>query len=637
MAQLYIKEEAITSPERTTGSGEMVLVSGFSTSLPERCNPAFAQTSRSLSLAKSVVAMGGLDKWNSQPHLLAMMKILEGASNSTTVEGAFEEISAIMKMGYNLWAYAGLRMLCAKDMELYYGMLTANAGKLLPVAYTPTVGEACQKFGHMPQYQRGCYVSLRDKGNVWAVLQEYAEEMLQKGPDGKFLCQCIVFSDGGRILGLGDLGAWGMGIPLGKLDLYTVCAGFNPYQTIPVMIDVGILGKNGNTAKIDISNDALYTGMRQDRVKHKSDAGTDVNTCYYGKDSFIREFMTAARDMFGPACLLQFEDFNSNDAMPLLAEYRDEFLTYNDDIQGTAGVVIAAMLGAIKIQKPSCTTLLQELRKMKVLFHGAGSSNLGGASLIINEGMMPQSQVFVTNSKGVIWKSPDGSKGSFKNNEQKALAQVGQPSYGQDLVEIIRNIKPDVLIGAVGVSPNCFTKEVIQEMLGVQDAKPENEKMRPIVFALSNPITQAEITAHDAYAFSNGQVIFGSGTRFEAEMVDGKVREPGQVNNFFIFPGMSFGAHICQARSIPERLFMVSAEAVANCLDAHDIEMESVVPNPERIREVAMAVAVAVVLESQKLDLAGKCLGNDAMSVRKALEAERWSPHAVHRGQTSKL
>jgi len=587
-------------------------------------------TSRVLSIPKSVATVG-MAKWNQQYDLNQLSMILATACQATTVEAAVEEVKSLMALGHNVWAYAYLRVLLNRDANLYYGMLLAEPSLLLPVAYTPTVGEACQKFGIMPLGPRGCYVSLTDRGNLKAVLSEYAHENLSRTADGQYDCQCIVFSDGGRILGLGDLGAWGMGIPLGKLDLYTVCGGFDPNKTIPVIIDVGCMGPEGNTANLTIRDHPLYHGLKQDREKHKSPAGTMVNTCYHGSDCFIGEFMTAARELFGNSCLLQFEDFNTNDAMPLLATYRNKFLCYNDDIQGTASVAIAALLGAIKMQKPTCKDLVSELRKMKVLFHGAGSANLGGASLIIDEGGMPREQVFVTNSKGLIWKSADGKDGTGKNNEQKALAQIGKPSYPQDLASIIKNVKPDLLIGAVGVAPGCFTKEVVEAMVAVQDAKPESQKLRPVIFALSNPQSQAEITAKDCYAFSGGRAIFGSGTRFTAETVNGKSREPGQVNNFFIFPGMSFGAMNCEAKSIPERFFMVAAEAVAQSLDEKDISAESVMPHPARIREVAENVAVAVVLEAQKSGLAAVKLGENEDDVRSTLLSRMWSPQVKHR------
>jgi len=577
-------------------------------------------------LPKSVVEKGGIDEWNKQPEVAQLIKMLDASCKATTVEKALAEVRGIMSLGHNFWAYAYLRTLSSKNMNLYYSMLLADPGLLLPVAYTPTVGEACQKFGLLPFYKRGCYVCITDKGNIKEVLELYAKEMLPKDESGKYECQCMVFSDGNRILGLGDLGTWGMGIPLGKLDLYTVCGGFDPTRTIPVIIDAGCSGPEGNTGGLVIRDHDMYTGLKRDRVKHKSSAGTDVNSAYYGEDSLINEFMTASTELFGKACLLQFEDFNSNDAFPLLAEYRNKFLCYNDDIQGTASVAVAAVLGAVKIQKPECTDLITEMRSMKFLFHGAGSANLGAATLLMAEAGVPATSVVCTNSRGVIWKSEDGKEGTFRNDEQKSVAQVGKPDYDSaDLIAIIENVKPDAIVGAVGKAPGCFNKKVIDAMVKVQDEKPGGGG-RPIVFALSNPKTQAEITAHDCYAFSEGKAIFGSGTRFPSEEVNGKLREPGQVNNFFIFPGMSFGAMCCEASSIPERMFMIAAEAVANALDDADIAADSVVPNPKRIRDVSKAVATAVVLESQKAGLAGKTLGDGKEEVAKALADKMWSP-----------
>lgn len=583
-----------------------------------------AEEPRPLSLPKAVVEAGGLSKWNQHPNLRRLSSALTAACTASTVQEAQAELEALMSLGseHNLWAYAYLRKLADKDHELYYATLMSQPSILLPVAYTPTVGEACQKFGLMPLYSRGCYVSMTDKGNLRAVLAEYATKMLPK-KDGGHECQCIVFSDGGRILGLGDLGTFGMGIPVGKLDLYTVCGGFDPMKTIPVILDVGCQGPEGNSAKLVIRDGEMYTGLKQDRVKHKSASGTDVTSCYYGENSFMNEFMTAARDMFGRRCLLQFEDFNSNDAFPLLAEYRDTFLTYNDDIQGTASVIVAGVLGGIKLQMPESTDLLSHVRQMTFVFHGAGSANLGGATLLMNEAGVPAKQILCTNSRGVIWKSEDGNDGSFRNDEQKALAQVGKPMYdSKDLVNIIEHARPDVLVGAVGVSPGCFTKEVIEAMVRVQEAKGG----RPIVFALSNPKTQAEITAEQCYQFSGGTAIYGSGTRFAKVEVNGKTREPGQVNNFFIFPGISFGAYTCAATTIPEKFFLVAAQAVANSLDEKDITLDSVLPNPDRIREVAINVAAAVVLEAQASGVAMVNLGEAPQDVVAKLKEQMWTP-----------
>ncbi|CAE7340213.1 Me3 [Symbiodinium microadriaticum] len=281
-----------------------------------------------------------------------MLKTLDASCKASTVSEVMQEVRGFFTLGHLLYAYAYLRMLHYKDPNLYYAALWHDPAFLLPIVYTPTVGEACQKFGLLPFFPRGCYVSICDCGRVKEVLLEYAEAMLTKDENGKFECQCIVFSDAGRILGLGDLGCWGMGIPIGKLDLYTVCAGFNPYKTVPVIIDAGCTDASGNSAKLTIRDHELYTGLKQDRMKHEDAQGTEVNTAYYGPCSLIGEFMAAAADIFSRKCLLQFEDFNTNDAFPLLEEYRHKFLSYNDDIQGTAAVVVAAVLGGIRLQKP---------------------------------------------------------------------------------------------------------------------------------------------------------------------------------------------------------------------------------------------------------------------------------------------
>jgi len=577
---------------------------------------------RNLSLAASVAAKGGIDKWNSEDEDLdSLLKMLSAMCSATTPEGALKEVKAVMSLGHNLWAYAYMRMLYAKNPEVYYAALLKKPSMLLPVVYTPTVGEACQKFGKLPAFRRGCYISIKDRGNVKKVIEEYTASELSKGPNGKYMCDCIVFSDGGRILGLGDLAAWGMGIPIGKLDLYTVCAGVNPHRTMPVILDAGCTDASGNSDKIVIRESPKYTGLKQDRAKHQSEAGTTVNTAFYTEKSFVGEFMQAACDVFGERVLLQFEDFNSNDAFPLLAEYRDKFLTYNDDIQGTAAVAVAALMGAAKLRNPGCTDLVGELKKQTFLFHGAGSANIGTLKLLVDEAGVPRERLFVTNSRGVIWKSADGKDGSFRNDEQKEFAQVGKPDYDSTkLTTVLEQIKPISLVGAVGVAPGCFDKDVVNTMVRL------NKEQRPSIFALSNPRDKAEITATDAYTWSNGAVIYGSGTAFEAVDVGGKTFAPGQVNNVYIFPGVSFGAICCQAKNIPERIFMVAAEAVANSLNDNDIKEDRIVPHPDRLREVGLNVATAVVLETQKLGLAGKTLGADHAAVRNTLASLMWSP-----------
>merc|ERR1719253_524306 len=262
---------------------------------------------------------------------------------------------------------------------------------------------------------------------------------------------------------------------------------------------------------------------------------------------------------------------------------------------------------------------------MTFLFHGSGSANIGAAELLKQEFKVPASQIFLTGSRGLLWRSEDGKEGCFRNDEQKALAHVGKPSWDTtSLAAMIDHLKPDALIGAVGGSPGCFTKELVEKMCQVQASKPKPR--RPLIFALSNPKTQAEITAEDCYAFSGGKAIYGSGTRFFPLDVDGKERAPGQVNNFLIFPGMSFGAVMCKAKTIPETLFMAAAEAVALSLNAHDVEVESVVPHPSRIREVSLNVAARAVLAAQKLGIAQQTHGATLDEVHRSLQAKMWTP-----------
>lgn len=572
---------------------------------------------RKLSHAHAVAEVGGIEMWNqSHADVKQLSQMLSGLCKATNVAEALMEVSALMSLEHNLWTYAYMRKLYDRSPDLYYATISANPSMLLPAVYTPTVGEACQKFGKMPLYSRGCYLRISDKGNFKEVLREYADAELEKDASGNFLCDCIVFSDGGRILGLGDLGTWGMGIPIGKLDLYTVCAGFNPKRTIPLIIDAGCSGPEGNTDKLVIRDSPMYTGMKQNRVTEKSPAGTVVNSAYYGEGSVILEFMQAATELFGKRCLLQFEDFNSNDAFPLLAEYRSKFLTYNDDIQGTAAVALAALLGAMKLRDAS-SNLRESLLKQTFLFHGAGSANIGLMRLLNEEAGVPLSSIFVTNSRGLIWRSD--ATGNFRNEEQKQFAQVGEPDYdSKDLVTLVEKVKPTCVVGAVGVAPNCFTKPMIEALVKVTS--------RPVVFALSNPKSQAEITAQNAYEWSEGKVIFGSGTWFAPVEVSGKKFAPGQVNNVYIFPGMSFGAVCCQASEIPESFFMAAAEAVANSLGDEELKLDMVVPKRDRIQEVSLNVATAVALEAQKQSLAGQPLGADWASVRATLEKMRWMP-----------
>jgi len=580
-----------------------------------------AGSDRSLSLPAAVRSAGSIAKWNAaKPENDALCLLIAGAQKSTTVDDALTDLRGIMSLEHNLWAYMYLRQLYDTNLDCFYGCLLAEPALLMPVVYTPTVGEACQKFGLMPFYPRGCYISITDRGNIKAVLQDYAKSLLKKDADGTYGCDCIVFSDGGRILGLGDLGAWGMGIPIGKLDLYTACAGINPHRTMPVIIDAGISDALGNTAKLDLRGNPRYLGLKQDRKREKSsDFGTVVNTAYYGSNNVIEEFMEAACEVFGRNVLLQFEDFNSNDAFPLLDIHRNKYCTYNDDIQGTAAITCAGILGSIKIKNPDSTELIGLLPQERVLFHGAGSANLGAAALL-HQGGMPLENIAMTNSRGLMWKSDD-EQGTFRNEEQKVFA-VPKPAWPHEQLEdIVANFKPSVLVGATGRTPGAFTEEIMRAMVRI------NSPHRPVVFALSNPKTQAEVNSTDAYTWTEGKVIFGSGTKFNpVTTVDGVEHHPGMVNNVYIFPGLSFGAVQCGASTISDAVFLKAAEAVGNTLTPQDIREDRVVPPVARIRSVALKVATAVVGQVMKEQKATKPIDGTEAEIAATLEQNMWTP-----------
>jgi malate dehydrogenase (oxaloacetate-decarboxylating)(NADP+) len=586
---------------------------------------------RSLSLPKQVAKAGGITEWNNRnPTSAAQWKLCERMCAATTVEEAIVELDGIMALGHKIWAYIYFRVLHNRNPDILYSLILTDPKKYMPVAYTPTVGEACQKFGHMPQFARGCYVSIEDRGNFVAVLKDYAAAHLELGPDGKYKCDCIVFSDGGRILGLGDLGAWGMGIPIGKLDLYTAVGGVNPARTIPVIIDAGNMDSEGNSAHLTIREHENYTGTRCDRVRVRNKAGALVNAAYYGEGNMIDEFMNAAVEVFGDKVLLQFEDFNSNDAFPLLERTRHTFLTYNDDIQGTAAVTVAGILGALKLKYPQETNLLAKVRNESIVFFGAGSANLGAASLLTSqEGGMPLSHVFMTGSRGLIWKSEDGSHGTFRNNEQKTFAVSPEPKWNhKDLCDIVHNIRPTVLVGAAGHAPGAFTKEVVEKMVEVNSEGGEHDdpSHRPVIFALSNPTSQAEATSEEVYTYSKGLAIYGSGTGMPAVTVAGHTHHPGQVNNVYIFPAMSFAAIHCHAKEITDGLFLVAAQAVANSLSADDLAKDRVIPHIDRIRDVARNVSTAVILACQENGLAQKRIGETWEEVYASVTEAMYSP-----------
>ncbi|KAJ6673589.1 MALIC ENZYME [Salix viminalis] len=392
-----------------------------------------------------------------------------------------------------LQKYSAMMELEERNERLFYKLLIDNVEELLPVVYTPTVGEACQKYGSIFKRPQGLYISLKEKGKVLDVLKNWPRKSVQ----------VIVVTDGERILGLGDLGCQGMGIPVGKLALYTALGGIRPSACLPVTIDVG-------TNNEELLNDEFYIGLKQRRATGQE---------YY---ELLHEFMRAVKQNYGEKVLIQFEDFANHNAFELLAKYGTTHLVFNDDIQGTASVVLAGLLSALKL-------LGGNIADHTFLFLGAGEAGTGIAELIALE-MSRQTKVPLEETRKMIWLMD--SKGLIVSSRKDSLQHFKKPWAHEHepvkgLLDAVQAVKPTVLIGTSGVG-RTFTKEVIEAMVFY------NEK--PIILALSNPTSHSECTAEEAYSWTKGKAIFASGSPFAPVEYEGQVFYPGQSNNTYIFP-----------------------------------------------------------------------------------------------------
>lgn len=454
--------------------------------------------------------------------------------------------------------YQFLMALQNRNERLFYRLVIDHMSEIMPLIYTPTVGQACKEFAHIYQEPRGLYVSAHDRGRVAQLISHWPEDGVST----------IVITDGGRILGLGDLGSNGMGIPVGKLSLYTACAGVNPRHCLPVMLDVG-------TNNEELLKDPLYLGLRQPRIDQAA------------YEELIDEFICAALARW-PQVLIQFEDFATPNAWRLLHRYRNKIRCFNDDIQGTAAVALAGLIAASR-------TLQRPLSEMKVLFLGAGSAATGIGDLILQamraEGSpadKAQSQVWFVDHEGLI------VNGRESLAEHKRPFAQEQPAM--DFATALDTLQPHVLIGATG-APNTFTREIVQRMAAFNDL--------PVIYALSNPTSRAECTAEQAYRWSEGRVLFASGSPFDPVHFGGNVYRPAQGNNVYIFPGVGLGALACQAQQISDAMFLAAAHALAQMVSPEDCAAGALYPPLNNIREVSLAVADAVAEEAWSSGLAG--------------------------------
>ncbi len=478
----------------------------------------------------------------------------------TIKEQAQRVLENLRKRSTDIERYGTLIALQDRNKTLFYRVLLDNIEELMPIVYTPTVGQACLEFGHIFRRPRGIYITARDQGRV--------AELLANWPFNDI--RVIVVTDGERILGLGDLGADGMGIPVGKLALYSVCAGIHPSLSLPVTLDMG-------TDNVRLLNDPLYIGLQHPRLRGQI------------YDDMIEEFILAVQQVF-PGAMIQFEDFANRNAFRLLQQYRDQVCCFNDDIQGTASVTVAGILSALRITGGN-------LRDQRFLFLGAGEAGLGTGNLMVaallDEGLSVEEArkcCWYFDSKGLIVKERTDLTG------HKLLYAHDHPQVG-DFLAAVEALRPHAIIGVSGQAKR-FTPEILAAMAKIND--------RPIVFSLSNPTSKAECTAEEAYTWTQGRAIFASGSPFEPVTTHGKKLFPAQGNNVYIFPGVGMGVMASGAVRVTDEMFLEAARIVAGEVTEEDLQLGRVYPALPRIREVSLAVAVAVAEMAYAAELAGK-------------------------------
>ncbi|KAG8495410.1 hypothetical protein CXB51_013006 [Gossypium anomalum] len=489
-----------------------------------------------------------------------------------------------------LHRYMAMIGLQETNERLFYKLLIDNVEELLPVVYTPTVGEACQKYGSIFRHSQGLYISLKEKGKILETLKNWPERTVQ----------VIVVTDGERILGLGDLGCQGMGIPVGKLALYTALGGVRPSLCLPITIDVG-------TNNEKLLNDEFYLGLRQKRATGKE------------YDELLQEFMYAVKQNYGEKVLIQviissssfyafavlslhaasseqakpdfqFEDFANHNAFELLARYSSSHLVFNDDIQGTAAVVLAGLLSALRL-------LGGTLADHTFLFLGAGEAGTGIADLIALEISEQNGKpieenrknIWLVDSKGLIVSSRKESLQDFK----KPWAHEHEPITG--LINAVKAIKPSILIGTSGVGKQ-FTKEVVEDMASFNKT--------PLIMALSNPTSQAECTAEEAYTWSEGRAIFASGSPFDPFEYEGKTFVPGQANNAYIFPGFGLGVIMAGSIRVHNGMLLAASKALASQVTEEHYEKGMIYPPLTNIRKISANIAAKVAAKAYELGLA---------------------------------
>ncbi len=474
--------------------------------------------------------------------------------------------------------YIMLSSLLDRNEALFFRVIMDHADTMMPIIYTPTVGLACQQFGHIYRRPRGLFISAADRGRISQVMRNWPHRE----------AAMIVVTDGERILGLGDLGANGMGIPIGKLSLYTGCAGLHPWKCLPIMLDVG----TNNEALLE---DPLYLGLRQRRI------------CREDYDELVEEFIDATQEVF-PGVIVQFEDFANHNAFRLLRRYRDRVSCFNDDIQGTAAVAVAGILSALRVTgKP--------MSEQMFLCLGAGEAATGISDLLVNamiedgvDAAAARARCWMVDSKGLVVASR-GDLAEHKRPYAHAHAPVG------DFIGAVKSLRPTAIIG-VGAVPGTFTEEVVREMSRINE--------RPIIFALSNPTSKAECTAQQAYEWSDGRALYASGSPFDAvTLPDGRYFVPRQGNNSYIFPGLGLALVVVGATRVTDAMFLAAARTLARCTTQADLDQGSLFPPLSTVRDVSARIAVDVAEIALRDGLASIERPDD---LEQAIRAEMYDP-----------
>ncbi len=473
----------------------------------------------------------------------------------------------------DLEKYIYLASLQDRNETLFFRLALEHINEMMPIVYTPVVGLACQRFSHIWRRARGLYISYEQRDRI--------PEILAQVP---FPPAVIVATDGERILGLGDQGAGGMGIPIGKLCLYTLCAGLPPQLTLPIMLDVG-------TDNEERLADPLYLGLRQRRLRGKP------------YQEFIDRFVAAVAQTY-PEALLQWEDLLKENAIDQLNRFRDRVCSFNDDIQGTAGVVVAGIMGALRITG-------QPLTDQRVLFAGAGASTHGISHLImaamVEEGLTPEEarrRIWMVDSRGLVTEERKGLE-DFKAVCARSVSEIS--SYTCEdrsritLEEAVKNARPTILLGTSG-TPGVFTESIVSAMADFNE--------RPIIFPLSNPTSKSECVPEDAIRWSNGRAILATGSPFDPVTFKGRHYRIGQGNNAFLFPGVGLGVWVGRIRRVTDRMFLQAARALAAKVEPQDLATTSVYPDLRKIRECSHAVACAVI----------RCAVEEGMAEKEALD-----------------